>query len=388
MARRHSVSAADAEDAFQRALEKLLTRAPHADEDRLRAWLLTVVRNEALTIVRTYKRSSHEPFDEALAGQVAPDADLADGAVAVERLAHGSEALKRITADQMRCLLLRADGLNYYEICDRTGFSYPKVNRCLTEGRKAFRGHVSMIADGGECRRLEPALSQIADGVATAELVEDAQIHLRNCLACRQTLVEFRLAPSDVAALFPVGLSLSHGGSALARVGELAQNMISAFHERFVQFAPMQQGAEAVFAKKAVATAAVAAALAGGGVAVERAGLLPGGGVDSGDTSLNQLPGSSGAVSGGSEEAQVAVEPDADVRTARHAKPRAVQQSDIVDGTRNRDAADSAAPNDLADRSGASAGDPDQVVAPPPDVDGVDAPEMAPGDGYDGGQAP
>src|SRR5258708_1530915 len=47
-ARRYSMCAADAEDACQRGLEILLTKAPTADRVELRAWLFTVVKHEAL----------------------------------------------------------------------------------------------------------------------------------------------------------------------------------------------------------------------------------------------------------------------------------------------------------------------------------------------------
>ncbi len=378
VARRHSVSAADAEDAFQRALEKLLTRAPNADEDRLRAWLLSVVRNEALTIVRGYRRRGHQPFDEALAGHATSDSDLAEGLVDAERLTQGGEALKRISADQMRCLLLRADGFGYDEICERTGFSYPKVNRCLTEGRKAFHGRVSMIADGSECRRLEPVLSRIADGVANPRLVEDAEIHLQNCLACRQTLIDFRLTPSDVAALLPVGLALPHGGWTFARIGEIAQNSVSALQERFAQLAPLHQGTEMAFAKKAAATAAVAAALAGGGIAVERVGLLPDGGSHAEDSSANLLPGPSGVTPGSRKAPPSSAEPGPTANAARRTEPRAARQSDVVGGNLGRAGAD--APSETPDRSGMSAGDPDQAVIPPPEVTENDSQSLAPGD--------
>ena len=49
-ARRYSLSAEDAEDAFQRGLEILLTKAPSTHEDDLVPWLKTVVKHEAFAI--------------------------------------------------------------------------------------------------------------------------------------------------------------------------------------------------------------------------------------------------------------------------------------------------------------------------------------------------
>jgi len=41
--------------------------------------------------------------------------------------------------------VLRAQGLSYREICNATGFTYTKVNRCLTEGRQALSGRLAGI---------------------------------------------------------------------------------------------------------------------------------------------------------------------------------------------------------------------------------------------------
>ena len=48
-ARRHAVTPEDAEDAFQRGIEILLTKAPSTSEDELIPWLKTVV-------IRTFGR--------------------------------------------------------------------------------------------------------------------------------------------------------------------------------------------------------------------------------------------------------------------------------------------------------------------------------------------
>lgn len=58
-ARSYSEHSADAEDAYQCTIEKLLSKAPEGyDDDRLLAWALTVVRNEALMERRRNKKNS------------------------------------------------------------------------------------------------------------------------------------------------------------------------------------------------------------------------------------------------------------------------------------------------------------------------------------------
>jgi DNA-directed RNA polymerase specialized sigma24 family protein len=55
-ARRYSLCAADAEDAYQRSLEILITKAPTTERSELRPWLHTVIKHEALAIRRQRER--------------------------------------------------------------------------------------------------------------------------------------------------------------------------------------------------------------------------------------------------------------------------------------------------------------------------------------------
>src|SRR5262245_23726692 len=55
-ARRYSICAEDAEDAFQRALEILLLKAPQADARELVRWMQTVTKHEALAVRRARER--------------------------------------------------------------------------------------------------------------------------------------------------------------------------------------------------------------------------------------------------------------------------------------------------------------------------------------------
>src|SRR5215208_5369076 len=57
-ARRHSVTPEDAEDAYQRGIEILLTKAPSTIEDELIRWLKTVVKHEAWALRRQGERHS------------------------------------------------------------------------------------------------------------------------------------------------------------------------------------------------------------------------------------------------------------------------------------------------------------------------------------------
>ena len=274
-ARRNSANSTDADDAYQRALEVMLTKPPPTDsEDQLLAWMHTVVRNESLQIHRRKNHELNVAFDEGTESWLGDEAPVDEKLSDRAELMLGREALDRIRTDQMRCLLLRADGMGYPEIQKVTGFSYAKVNRLISEGRRAFRVQVGMIESGGECRRLFPVLSMIADGEAAFDARADADVHLKNCLACQATLREMRAAPKELALALPVGAAIEadrHG--ALSSIWDSITGTVQSVYERVFGHAgsTMSQGAEVITAKKIAAATAVVAALAGGGVAVEKA---------------------------------------------------------------------------------------------------------------------
>jgi RNA polymerase sigma factor (sigma-70 family) len=202
-ARRYAVTPEDAEDAYQRAFEILLTKAPTTREEELVPWLKTVVKHECFALRRQRDRQSPVTDDGELGDRPTPPAITHDKAERFERLRQGAEALRQLKPQEIRALLLRAEGYSYREICERTGWSYTKVNRCLTEGRQALVRRVAGIEGGVECERLAPLLSALADGEASAEEVAALRPHMKTCLSCRARLKEFRAAPKRVAALVP-----------------------------------------------------------------------------------------------------------------------------------------------------------------------------------------
>ena len=270
-ARRYSLSPEDAEDAYQRGLEILLTKAPTTSEAELVPWLRTVVKHEALAIRRQRQRAT--PTDdralEGVASGEAPPAVIHDQAERLERLRVGAEAMGRLKPQEVRCLLLLAEGYSYKQICAETGFTYTKVNRCITEGRRSFLDRVASIESGAECERYRPLLSVLADGEAAAGDVAKLRPHLRSCLACRATLREYRQAPARVAAL-AAPLALADPGL-LARAAEWLNAWLQD-RSALIGFKVQSLAELAVTqpAHKAAAVAATTAALAGGTVATVR----------------------------------------------------------------------------------------------------------------------
>jgi RNA polymerase sigma factor (sigma-70 family) len=126
-ARRYAATPEDAEDAFQRAFEILLSKAPHTRETELVPWLKTVVKHEAFALRRQRERHAPVTVDGQIAERPAPAGSAHDEVEWKERIAQGAEALGRLKAHEVRALVLRAEGYTYREICERTGWSHTNV---------------------------------------------------------------------------------------------------------------------------------------------------------------------------------------------------------------------------------------------------------------------
>src|SRR5204863_8485644 len=84
-ARRYSATLEDAEDAYQRGLEILLTKAPTTDETELVPWLKTAVKHEAYAIRRQRERAAPTTDDGELGERPGTDAATHDQAERYDR---------------------------------------------------------------------------------------------------------------------------------------------------------------------------------------------------------------------------------------------------------------------------------------------------------------
>jgi RNA polymerase sigma factor (sigma-70 family) len=130
-ARRYSMCADDAEDAYQRSLEILLTKAPPIEGDALVRWMQTVTKREALAVRRQRERLLSAPrrageeeerdlFDAIASESPEPN----DRAASRERIARSNEALRALKPQEVRALTLKAEGYSYTEIGEITGWTY------------------------------------------------------------------------------------------------------------------------------------------------------------------------------------------------------------------------------------------------------------------------
>ena len=277
LARRHSLCASDAEDAYQRGLEIFLKHAPRLDPERAPAWLRTVVKHEAMAVRRSRQRDlapAQYDFD-AVEASASPSPD--EQVAGFERVARSAEALATLKPQEVKALWLRAQGNSYDEIQEETGWTRTKVNRCLYEGRRAFLARYAGIESGEECRRWEPALSALADGEAGQSELVALRTHLRSCAGCRATVREIHRSARPVAALFPAGgIAVATGqaeaaGQAALRAWEALTAWL--FERAVLAVTRVQVLFEAIVASAGKGTAVVAAGAAvasGGTVAIDQ----------------------------------------------------------------------------------------------------------------------
>ena len=283
-ARRYSLDAEDAEDAYQRALEIALTKAPTTDLRELIRWTQTVTKHEALAVRQSrekllgyQQRSSEGAAEDPVALLPASGDGPGEQVERREDIARSREALQALKPAELRALGLLAEGYSYAEIGEQTGYSRTKINRLLAEGRARFRALVSSSEDGSRCRDMQPLLSRFCDGEAGPREAIEVREHLRACTHCRATMRTYRAAPRVAAALLPL---LPPSRSLLERAHDLAANLGARL--------PGFGGGESVAAQVAatggsrgVGMAAIAklltvcAGAAGGAAACVAAGVLP-----------------------------------------------------------------------------------------------------------------
>ena len=279
-ARRYSLCADDADDALQRALEILLTKAPTDDPRELIRWTQTVVKHEALAVRRDRERilsgpaaAAPDPGREDWVALIPSNSDgPAERAERQEEIARSREALQTLKPQELRALGLLAEGYSYREIGEITGFSQTKINRCLAEGRERFRSFLSLSKAGGRCEEMGPLLSPFCDGELGSEEAAPVREHLRVCATCRATLRAYRAAPRAAAALVP---ALPLGRSLLERAHDALAGIAARFGGGGAATDTALPQVAAGGGVGVAAMAKVAAVCVGGAAACVTAGVVP-----------------------------------------------------------------------------------------------------------------
>lgn len=266
-ASRFTRSLHDAEDAYQRAMEIALTRAPVVEPGRYMAWLHTVLRNEALAVARGRRREgpgAEADVVEAYGDQLQDHVPLDALAEWRERYRSIQDGLAALTEAQRICLILQSAGASYERIRQITGFSLRKVERSVLEGRKGLVAWEVRLASGEACARLDETIGRVARGEGSARDRRQVARHVRHCRPCRAALRRRRDSSEGIAALVPVALL---GGQAM--VGAPDPSPVLAWWERVAAGATVRAGSAvqvamelpgAALAKVGAGTAAVAVA--------------------------------------------------------------------------------------------------------------------------------
>src|SRR3712207_5579292 len=162
VARRYTDCAADAEDAYQRTMEIFVRNAGRLDPGSAHKWVHTVCKHEAMEVRRQRARlvgvgeeASLDALDDGR--HVASTEERSER---FDELTRAAEALRRLKPQEVTALVLKAQGLSYNEIAEREGWTYTKVNRCLTEGRRSFLERYAGIQSGAACDRWAPVLDR------------------------------------------------------------------------------------------------------------------------------------------------------------------------------------------------------------------------------------
>lgn len=145
IAQRNAPTRADAEEALQEAFVSFIA---HFDPDSGAppiAWVVLTLKRTCWAKARNGNRElSADNFGpwEVRADRSRLDEAASLGTDMAERIetVHAArEAMTSLKSDQRKALLLLGLGYSYKEICELTGWTYTKVNRCISEGRMALR---------------------------------------------------------------------------------------------------------------------------------------------------------------------------------------------------------------------------------------------------------
>ena len=156
-ATRHTDGPDDVDDALQTAYAQFLERF-RGDCEPL-AWLYTTVKREAWATRRRPHRQ-RERSSNVQANGTDSEFDLAEAVPTDvpgpaeqhergELLATQRQAFTELKRDERRALLLLGLGMSYAEIGRVTGWTYTKINRCVSEGRASLRTRLRELEQDG-----------------------------------------------------------------------------------------------------------------------------------------------------------------------------------------------------------------------------------------------
>jgi RNA polymerase sigma factor (sigma-70 family) len=153
IARRNSACEQDAEEALQDALALFICHFDPRSSAPPLAWLTLTLKRRCWAIGKRQRRQGAGRKELDPERDVDPHRRPHEQAEAQEAIDDGRRQLGRLKPAERRALVLYGIGCTYKEICELTGWTYTKVNRCLSEGRAALRKARADSGDTGKGHR-------------------------------------------------------------------------------------------------------------------------------------------------------------------------------------------------------------------------------------------
>ena len=281
-----------AEDIVQETFISALRSLRSSDRTiAFRPWIYQIARNACIDQLRRQKRAQEvsidsEDFNPQDEGRISQAGPSTHGAVSQrEDMDALQQAFGGLPPSQHEALVLRElEGLSYAEIASRMNLSPAAVESMLFRARRGLKDEYDEIATGERCRRMQPLIAALAEGLGGARDRHALARHVRFCVTCRREATAMGLgvfvtealrrgrmkrALHRAASLFPIPpfLLRRRGGGATAdasmldRVGARFQAPLS---QLGVAGGPAAENAAGAL-PKAVAVVAAAALIGGGG---------------------------------------------------------------------------------------------------------------------------
>jgi RNA polymerase sigma factor (sigma-70 family) len=141
IATRNSPTHQDAEEALQDAFAIFIDHFNPNSEAPPLAWITLTLKRRCWTANRHQLpvQTNPENPQQAAKNTNDPTTDPSRSAFLNDEISQIRTSFQSLKPQERRALSLLALGHSYREICQQTGWTYTKVNRCITEGRAALR---------------------------------------------------------------------------------------------------------------------------------------------------------------------------------------------------------------------------------------------------------
>lgn len=286
-----------AEDIVQETFISALRSLRSSDRTiAFRPWIYQIARNACIDQLRRQQRAQEvsldsddfHPQDE---GRISQAGQSTHGAVSQREDMYAlRQAFGGLPPSQHEVLVLRElEGLSYSEIAARMNLSPAAVESVLFRARRGLKDEYDEIATGERCRRMQPLMAAVAEGLGGTRDRRALARHVRFCIHCRREATALGLGSfvtealrrgrmkrtfDRAAALIPFPAFLRRRGGSRSPDVSIADRLSARIQAPLANLGVAGPAAEnaAGALPKAVAIVAAAALIGGGGIVGKNAG--------------------------------------------------------------------------------------------------------------------